>query len=135
MLSKLVIPPQVRLALKLAPYVVILILASALVMTRATLREARLTYAVEKAKDEAASAEEKASFAEKGREAAQAYAKKIEDRQPIILHSKETVTRYAQTTDGNMPCLPSDRVRGIEEDRDALFANSKGGASSLPADK
>lgn len=49
-------------------------------------------------------------------------------QEPIILRSKETVREYAQTSDGAGPCLPADRVRGIEATAIALGLQTGPGA-------
>ena len=53
--------------------------------------------------------------------AAADYAERLRGQQPIILRSKETVTRYAETDAGKLLCLDANRVRGIEADRTFLF--------------
>ena len=68
--------------------------------------------------------------------AAERYAASLADRQPIILRSRDTVTRYAQTDAGRALCLAADRVRGAAADRAALFAEpanpSEGGQRAVP---
>lgn len=49
------------------------------------------------------------------------YADRLAAVQPIILRSKETVERYAETPAGNTLCLAPERVLGIEQDRAAEF--------------
>ncbi len=66
---------------------------------------------------------DQARFAQQQASAAQTYAATLAARQPIIIHSRDTVTRYAQTPDGRALCLPADRVRGAQADRDALFSD------------
>lgn len=73
---------------------------------------------------------DEAQFARQQASAAQAYAAALAARQPLIIHSKDTVTRYAQTPDGRTLCLPADRVRDIQADRDALFADPAGAAKA-----
>lgn len=53
-------------------------------------------------------------------DAAESYAKRWQDRQPIILRSINTVEKYAQTDAGRARCLDADRVRLIEIDAAAL---------------
>ena len=93
----------------------------------------RLTLTNERAaQTEAIAAGERARFVDQARfaqqlaTAAQTYAATLAVRQPIIIHSRDTVTRYAQTPDGRALCLPADRVRGAQTDRDALFGDPTG---------
>lgn len=75
---------------------------------------------VAEAKRDAASAE--AAHADRIATATERYAAAMADRQPIILHSKDTVTRYAQTDAGRALCRAPDRVRDIDA-LDALLAH------------
>ncbi|CAM3285183.1 MULTISPECIES: hypothetical protein [Sphingomonas] len=76
-------------------------------------------------------------FAQQQAAATQTYAATLAARQPLIIHSKDTVTRYAQTDAGRALCRAPDRVRDIDA-LDALLARdpaapgSSGGA--VPAD-
>lgn len=64
---------------------------------------------------------DQARFAQQQASAAQTYAATLAARQPIIIHSKDTVTRYAQTDAGRALCRAPDRVRDIDA-LDALLA-------------
>lgn len=55
-------------------------------------------------------------------DAVERYAERVSSAEPLVVHSKETVTRYAQTPAGAVVCLAADRLLGIEADRAALFA-------------
>lgn len=64
---------------------------------------------------------DQARFAERLATASQTYAASLAARQPLIIHSKDTVTRYAQTDAGHALCRAPDRVRDIDA-LDALLA-------------
>lgn len=64
---------------------------------------------------------DQARFAQQQAAAAQTYAATLAARQPLIIHSKDTVTRYAQTDAGRALCRAPDRVRDIDA-LDALLA-------------
>lgn len=64
---------------------------------------------------------DQARFAQQEATAAQTYAATLAARQPLIIHSKDTVTRYAQTDAGRALCRAPDRVRDIDA-LDALLA-------------
>jgi hypothetical protein len=64
---------------------------------------------------------EQARFAQQQAAAVQTYAASLAARQPLIIHSKDTVTRYAQTDAGRALCRAPDRVRDIDA-LDALLA-------------
>ncbi|WP_156361243.1 hypothetical protein [Sphingomonas sp. Leaf257] len=84
---------------------------------------------VAEAKQEAASAE--AAHADRIATATERYAAAMADRQPIILHSKDTVTRYAQTDAGRFVCRGPDRVRDLDALDAALFTPSRSADSGL----
>jgi hypothetical protein len=46
--------------------------------------------------------------------ASQNYAEKLDAREPIIVHDRTTVEKFAATAAGAAICLPADRVRDIE---------------------
>ncbi|MCT8003000.1 hypothetical protein NZL82_14055 [Sphingomonas sanguinis] len=77
-----------------------------------------------------------AGYADRLASAAQGYAADLANRQPIILRSRDTVTRYEQTDAGRALCLAAYRVRGAAEDRNALFADpsrpTEGGGGRVP---
>ena len=69
--------------------------------------------------------------------AIQTYAAALAARQPLIIHSKDTVTRYAQTDAGRVLCRAADRVRDIDAldadlARDPAAPSRSGGA--VPTD-
>ena len=67
--------------------------------------------------------------------AADAYAQRTAALQPLIVHSKDTVTTYAQTPAGSAACSAPERVLGIDGLDAALFTPpATGGAVALPAD-
>lgn len=131
-MSDLVIPSWLKIGIKALPYIVIIALAMGLAITRATLHEVRLTDKVLSAQEVAASALQEANNAKAQQAASESYAEKLQNVQPIILHSKETVREFAQTPAGAAPCLDAGRVSGIEKDRDALFGTSASSGSSAP---
>jgi hypothetical protein len=61
----------------------------------------------------------------------QTYATTLAARQPLIIHSKDTVTRYAQTDAGRILCRAAERVRDIDAlDADLARDPSAPGRSS-----
>ncbi|KQO50662.1 hypothetical protein [Sphingomonas sp. Leaf257] len=80
---------------------------------------------------------DEARFARQQATAAQTYAASLASRQPLIIHSKDTVTRYAQTDAGRALCRAPDRVRDIDA-LDALLAHDSGppggGRGAVPTD-
>ncbi|MGO1303957.1 MAG: hypothetical protein ACTMKV_04145 [Sphingomonas parapaucimobilis] len=91
-----------------------------------TLTHERAAWSATIADAEKARLADEARFAQRLATAAQTYASTLAARQPIIIHSRDTVTRYAQTPDGRALCLPADRVRGAQADRNALFRDPAG---------
>lgn len=80
---------------------------------------------------------DEARFSRQQTSAVQTYAASLAARQPIIIHSKDTVTRYAQTDAGRAVCRDADRVRDIDAlDADLARdpASSGGSSGPLPAD-
>ncbi len=71
-------------------------------------------------------------------DAVERYAERVSSAEPVVVRSKETVTRYAATPAGTVLCLAADRVLGIEADRAALFAGypaaAQGGFATVPPD-
>lgn len=105
----------------------------------------RLTLTNERAeKKEALAAGERARLADQARfaqrqaAAAQTFAATLAARQPFIIHSKDTVTRYAQTDAGRVVCRAADRVRDIDAldadlARDPATSSRSGGPLSPDA--
>ncbi|WP_066795005.1 hypothetical protein [Sphingomonas soli] len=86
---------------------------------------------IERAK--VAAAEQYAANEKRLAEATADYAARAAAAEPIILHSRETVTRYAETPAGAAPCLATDRVDGVRRDREALFAGDDTSAAERGA--
>lgn len=70
--------------------------------------------------------------------ASEANAERLAAIAPVVLRSHDTVVKFAATAAGSVRCLDDERVRGIEADRAALFANYPApagtGADALPSD-
>lgn len=79
-----------------------------------TLTNERAAWTLTIADAEKARRADEARFAQQQASAAQTYATTLAARQPIIIHSKDTVTRYAQTDAGRAVCRDADRVRDID---------------------
>ncbi|WP_343545514.1 hypothetical protein [Sphingomonas paucimobilis] len=88
---------------------------------RQTLTNERAAWSMAIADGEKARSADEARFAQQQASAAQTYAATLAARQPLIIHSKDTVTRYAQTDAGRAVCRDADRVRDIDA-LDALLA-------------
>jgi len=93
-----------KLVWKFAPYIVIGILFAALMITRATLHDARQDAKVLAAQSAEALAKEQAKWAAAGKTAAETYATALSNRQPIIVHARDEITHYAQTPAGAAVC-------------------------------
>jgi hypothetical protein len=77
-------------------------------------------------------------LAERPVKAMTVYVDRVTQMQPIVQRMKETVREYAQTADGAKLCLPYERVRGIEQERQSIFfpdypAPTGQGAGAVPA--
>ena len=92
---------------------------------RQTLTNERAAQTEAIAAGERARLADQARFAQQQTSAAQTYATTLAARQPLIIHSKDTVTRYAQTDAGRVLCRAPDRVRDIDA-LDALLARDPG---------
>lgn len=127
------------------PAIPTVILGAALLATRATLADRTATLKAERTawsaeidRAEKQRAIDEARWASASASAAQTYADRLSAREPIILHSTNTVREYAQTDAGRARCLGADRVRGIDALDAALFAQpaeaSGSGDATVPAD-
>lgn len=132
--ESLVIPEWLKLALKLLPYAVIISIAGALFVTRATLHDVRLNDKVVAAQNVAAQAVQEKANATAQQHAAESYAEKLNAKQPIVLHNKEIVHDYANTPAGAAPCLSTDRVSGINSTRSELFPSAPAGDNAVHTD-
>jgi hypothetical protein len=105
---------------------------------RADLTAERSARALDAANGRALAAQAETGFAKVQATAATSYADRLTTREPIILHSTDTVRHYATTPAGRAACLGADRVRGIDALDAALFtddpAGADRGAAPLPAD-
>lgn len=127
------------------PALLIIALCIALWITRGQLAEAKQTLSNERAawsaevdRAQRQRAEDEARWARQGAAAAVTYADRIAAREPIILHSTNTVREYAQTDAGRARCLGADRVRSIDALDVAIFpdatASTGNGDVDVPAD-
>lgn len=125
----------IRIALKLAPYVAIAALAAGLLLTRATLTRVKLENRAAIAEQKRADTEANAANAIRWGQAANDFATRQAALKPLIVHSTDTVTRYAETPAGRAPCLGADRVRGIDDLDASLAAPTApaGGQEAMPA--
>lgn len=127
------------------PAIPIVVLAAALMLTRATLADRTRTLANERTAWSAeidraarAKAEAEARWSAQSASAALAFADRFAEREPIIVKSTETVRTYAQTPAGRAVCLSADRLRGIDALDAALFvdnpASAGGSSKAVPTD-
>lgn len=79
-----------------------------------TLTNERAAWSAAISDGEKARSADEARFARQQAAAVQTYAAALAARQPLIIHSKDTVTRYAQTDAGRVLCRAADRVRDID---------------------
>ncbi len=81
---------------------------------RQTLTNERSAWSAEVDRADRARAEQERGFALRQAAAASTFAAQIAAREPIIVHSTNTVREYAQTDAGRARCLGADRVRGLD---------------------
>ncbi len=81
---------------------------------RQTLTNERAAWSMAIADGEKVRSADEARFARQQVAAIQTYAAALAARHPLIIHSKDTVTRYAQTDAGRVLCRAADRVRDID---------------------
>ena len=122
----------VKIVLKIAPYLAIAGLLAALLLTRAALDRVKLQAANTVLTTQRDAAKQEAANNGRLATAADGYAQRTAALQPIILHSKDTVTTYAQTPAGRVSCLGADRVHGID-DLDATLFTPAAAAGSVGA--
>lgn len=79
-----------------------------------TLTNERAAWSAAIADGDKARLADEARFSRQQATAAQTYAADLAARRPLIIHSKDTVTRYAQTDAGRAVCRDADRVRDID---------------------
>ena len=110
-------------------------LAGLLLVTRTQRDGARESLKTEKAEREAdrdraerQRAEQERGFALTIVAAVERQAARTAAREPIIVHSTNTVREYAQTDAGRAHCLGADRVRGLD-----TFLSALAGADPAPA--
>ncbi|WP_341207291.1 hypothetical protein [uncultured Sphingomonas sp.] len=65
-------------------------------------------------------ADQERGFAQRQANGISIFADKLAAREPIIVHSTNTVREYAQTDAGRARCLGADRVRGLDAYLSAL---------------
>jgi hypothetical protein len=123
-----VIPPWLRVAIHLAPYLAIALLVAGLLQTRATLHSARATALIDAANMRALTAEQQAGMEADKAKAADTYAGRLTALLPLINKSRETAAQYATTPEGRAPCLAAGRVSSILEDRASIFAAASQGS-------
>lgn len=130
-MAALILNPLARY-IGLGAAITIALLTAALGITRNTLHNVRQAYKLEAARNAEIIARAAAKHQADLAKASDDYAARLADREPIILHSKDTVTRYAQTDAGRKPCLDVDRVRGIEALDSALASPATSSTSAVP---
>ncbi len=115
----------------------IAVLAGMLLVTRAQRDGARQSLRTEKAERKAdhdraerQRAEQERGFALTIVAAVERQAARTAAREPIIVHSTNTVREYAQTDAGRAHCLGADRVRGLD-----TFLSALAGADPAPASR
>ena len=79
-----------------------------------TLDNERSAWSAEVDRVDRARAEQERGFAEQQAAATSTFAAQLAAREPIIVHSTNTVREYAQTDAGRARCLGADRVRGLD---------------------
>lgn len=126
----------VRVALKLAPWLLIAGLGAGLEGTRARLHEVRLEDRAAVAEGKQASAEQLAANTQRLANAVSAYADRTAALKPLVITSHDTVEHYAETPAGRVLCRAADRVRDIDA-LDTAIAHpgaASGGAGAVSPD-
>ena len=115
--------------------VLIALFAAGFLVTRSQRDEARQAVKTEKAERKADGdradhqrAERERGFALAIVDAVDRQAARTAAREPIIVHSTNTVREYAQTDAGRAHCLGADRVRGLD-----AYLSALAGADPAPA--
>lgn len=128
----------IRVGWKALPWAAIAALTIALLVTRGQLDHVRMQAKLETKDAQLASAQHDLADANRTSAAVQSYADRERALQPIVVRSTDTVTRYAETPAGRASCLPADRLDGVQQDRDALFATpvstANAGATAMSSD-
>lgn len=73
-------------------------------------------------------ADQERGFAQRQASATSTFVDRLAAREPIIVHSTDTVREYAQTDAGRARCLGADRVRGLD-----TYLSALAGADPAPA--
>ena len=126
----------VHLVLKALPYAAIVMLAIALLITRATLHDVRQADELATANRARDAAQATAADAQRLAAAADTFAQRAAALKPIIVTSHDTVEHYAETSAGRVLCRDADRVRDIDALDATLAAPAAagGGAGAVPTD-
>lgn len=112
--------------------IAITLLTAALGITRNTLSNVRKDNRLAEQARIAEAAKRELVWAQTAAAATDRYAADLRNRQPLIIRSKDTVTRYAQTPDGRALCLAPDRVRGIDGFDTDIATTTAGGVAAVP---
>lgn len=110
-------------------------LAALFLVTRGERDAARQALSTEKTerqadrdRADAQRADQERGFAQRQTSGMLIFADRLAAREPIILHSTDTVREYAQTDAGRARCLGADRVRGLD-----AYLSTLAGADTTPA--
>lgn len=125
-IESLVLPPWLKIAVKLLPYGIIVALAIALTVTRGTLHDLRLADKLAVAETAKELAVKDAVNAESQKTAAENYAKTLQNINPVVVHDTDTIHEFSQTAAGQLPCLDADRVRDLKATESQLFPATSG---------
>ena len=115
-----------KLAIKLLPYGIICALAIALAVTRGTLHDVRLNDKIAAANTAKELAMKDAVNAHSKETAAENYAQRLQNINPVVVHDTNTIHEFSQTSAGQLPCLDADRVRDIKATESQLFPSETG---------
>lgn len=133
-LSNLVIPPWVRVVLKLAPYIALALTASALQITRGTLHTARVEHALQLSEINLQSKTQELEWTRQQSDARGTYLQTLQNLSTLKDKSDEDTKTFAATPAGAVDCLSLDRVRAALQHRSDLEAalTPEGGAGEMP---
>lgn len=121
-LSTLMIPPWVKIAITIAPWLLVAGLFGALHLTRVRLHEVRMNDKLLAAQSEVLSKTQELKWAQSLSSAQSGYLSTIQNLSSLKDKSDEDTKTFAATPAGAVDCLSLDRVRSALSHRSALEA-------------
>lgn len=129
-LSSLVIPPWVKIVWKVAPFLIIAVLAGTVHEKNWAIHDLKQTAQTQKALDDAAANKQQADWAANKSDAIETLALAFANKSTVITANLKESQKYASTPDGLAACLPADRMQSLANERTALEAASASARAS-----